>query len=761
MKHYDNDSIEKNRKNKILAVTAVLVVCVLCGFGMVSHHVTSLESRQCLSELEKSAGRLTTEIRNQIYNDYNTLDFTADVMANSPEMTEEQRLYYLKKSCSGIFEDVSVLLPNNTVFTDEGIKTSNIEFSEVLNAEEKGNVACFIPSITEKGKNDIYSVVKVKKPDGKIIGLLCGTIDLQGFVENYLKDTYSGKADVYITDGNNDDFVVNTWKEHVAEKRSSRSERKTKRGFDYNKAIEDMKEGKSGYLICKSTTSNQYYYMRYEPVGIGNMSLMMSVPESTAFANVNSIKRTLYLSAAMVFALCIAYFAYILICERSEKKKNMYMLKIEKTLFSSLTDNKNIYTALKLVTRLFNAKDSIFISIKNSAAEYVYIGDGRKIEFSEWDNGIKESILKIIENYRDVIRGTWVTNKVNAENINKIGFAATLDYNNEIIGIICTANPKKIYFNYNVLEEISIAFSMALQNAAYIETIEKMGTVDSLTGIMNRNSYQSLEDLNSGGSDNISACIYADADGLHTLNNSKGHEEGDKLLKCIAKSMSDRFGMRNTYRIGGDEFISVAYGMTEAEITQRVREAIQDVISSGYHMSVGIGLNRGNYSLEKMKKYAEQRMYENKFLYHHTQDAERRNVMKDKDVQKISVDKDVSEIFLSAVSYNYSGVYILDHETDEVKIVYVPEHFKKTLDKHNNKFRPSMKEYISNFVDGECSRKLNSFLDYTIVEKLLSSGNTLTYVYRKINGDKIRLTVSRSLNYSDNYRESVWIFEKV
>ena len=61
-----------------------------------------------------------------------------------------------------------------------------------------------------------------------------------------------------------------------------------------------------------------------------------------------------------------------------------------------------------------------------------------------------------------------------------------------------------------------------------------MSEIDMLTGVRNRNSYeQNLSIYPSLCKKNLS-CIFADLNGLHELNNTKGHEAGDKMLQFVA-----------------------------------------------------------------------------------------------------------------------------------------------------------------------------------------------------------------------------------
>lgn len=79
---------------------------------------------------------------------------------------------------------------------------------------------------------------------------------------------------------------------------------------------------------------------------------------------------------------------------------------------------------------------------------------------------------------------------------------------------------------------------------------------DPLTGLSNRAYFlQVLEKaLAEAGSDYI-ALLYADLDGFKPINDTYGHDEGDKILKAVAQRFAQAFRQQDTIaRIGGDEF---------------------------------------------------------------------------------------------------------------------------------------------------------------------------------------------------------------
>ena len=71
-----------------------------------------------------------------------------------------------------------------------------------------------------------------------------------------------------------------------------------------------------------------------------------------------------------------------------------------------------------------------------------------------------------------------------------------------------------------------------------------------LTGLRNRNAYaQRLHDYASLENCEI-ASVYVDVNGLHEINNTKGHAAGDQMLRYVGKTMQNDFGARDA--VGAD-----------------------------------------------------------------------------------------------------------------------------------------------------------------------------------------------------------------
>lgn len=156
-----------------------------------------------------------------------------------------------------------------------------------------------------------------------------------------------------------------------------------------------------------------------------------------------------------------------------------------------------------------------------------------------------------------------------------------------------------------------------MQNQILKFKTARIANEDQLTGLLNRNCYETqLKNYPSLCTKTLS-CIYIDVNGLHTLNNQKGHEAGDKMLRFIAKEFQMRFGKNHTYRIGGDEYVAFAMDSNNSTIAQKIQKCVQQVKSQNYHVACGyFTAPAENLDISELIKSAESNMYTAKSEYY-------------------------------------------------------------------------------------------------------------------------------------------------
>lgn len=133
---------------------------------------------------------------------------------------------------------------------------------------------------------------------------------------------------------------------------------------------------------------------------------------------------------------------------------------------------------------------------------------------------------------------------------------------------------------------------------------------DLNVGLKNRNAYESqMHDYPMHCSSTLS-CVYLDVNGLHELNNTRGHAAGDEMLKTVAAKMRDIFGEEYSYRVGGDEFVAFAMDKSAEEMRALIHKLVQEVDEAGYSVAVGTATHSaGGIDMEVLVKSAETRMY--------------------------------------------------------------------------------------------------------------------------------------------------------
>ena len=158
-------------------------------------------------------------------------------------------------------------------------------------------------------------------------------------------------------------------------------------------------------------------------------------------------------------------------------------------------------------------------------------------------------------------------------------------------------------------------------NVKYAQKMEDMAEIDGMTGLYNRSKYL---DVTSGSykKEEQVAVIFWDINFLKKINDTIGHEAGDKLIISVAESIRNVTSDDDCgYRIGGDEFILIMRGGTEKSVRRKIQEwekvleNMQKSVEFPLSVSCGYAFGKGE-DLENVINTADQMMYENKRIIH-------------------------------------------------------------------------------------------------------------------------------------------------
>lgn len=167
--------------------------------------------------------------------------------------------------------------------------------------------------------------------------------------------------------------------------------------------------------------------------------------------------------------------------------------------------------------------------------------------------------------------------------------------------------------------------SLKCQRFLYARKVSILSETDLLTGLCNRNSYEQKLEAYSSMCDHVLSCVYVDVNGLHEMNNTKGHAAGDKMLQFVGKTLQKEFGEKNSFRIGGDEFVALVSDEREESIREKVDRIQLKVEEKSYHVSIGYSVgSTSEKDVSLLISTAEKRMYEAKQLFYKQKGIDRR-----------------------------------------------------------------------------------------------------------------------------------------
>lgn len=281
---------------------------------------------------------------------------------------------------------------------------------------------------------------------------------------------------------------------------------------------------------------------------------------------------------------------------------------------------------------------------------------------------------------------------------------------------------------------------------------------DVLTGLYNRSRYERDLALFQSAKGQRVLCIYADAVGLHEINNHLGHQAGDDMLCCIADGIRHAFPKSPVYRIGGDEFVvlSMETGLEEAE--EKISVLKESLRKRDYEISVGAAESPDGSHLNDAVNRAENTMRHDKADFYRNHGGLRQMRSLNHKLEKLLLEKQDASHFLNVIAPQYKGVYMVNTEKDTCRYIYVPPYFQTMLDRHQGCFSRSLQDYCRELVRQEDRDRIEQLLNYGEVRSRLALGQNVGCVYQKCDGSRIDLRITSYAQDSSDNPELLWIF---
>lgn len=185
-------------------------------------------------------------------------------------------------------------------------------------------------------------------------------------------------------------------------------------------------------------------------------------------------------------------------------------------------------------------------------------------------------------------------------------------FDNLIYEMITSAFANTLASTISYTNKDKEAKTLEIKNETLLEYNQNLNIIsctDELTGIANRRGFmmlgqQAIDEAVKNHSKGV--VVFGDMDGLKNINDTFGHEVGDRAIKAEADLLKKAFRMTDTIgRLGGDEFCVVAIGMTLNSF-ENTRIRMENLCKqynekSGEKFILSISLGAAEISTDNMK----------------------------------------------------------------------------------------------------------------------------------------------------------------
>ena len=357
------------------------------------------------------------------------------------------------------------------------------------------------------------------------------------------------------------------------------------------------------------------YYMVYQPVGLNDWSIL-GIVQTAAVNSPDEKIMHVTIAAITVLATCL-----LLLLLRLSSLNAEYKLKHQELLHQALKAQKeqtdqlfygmtcivDRYTVVDLLkdryeyheyssNNLYPETGSYQNLLDTAARNYIVLSDTENIKMSHLLN--KEYLQKVLHKGNGIMK---IEYSKRTENIYKIMNVVAVEWDEAGI-------PQKVM--------------MIAQDIGKRHELENLANTDGLTGLFNERYFSSV--LHRKEQKKLPFVLYyLDLDHFKPVNDTYGHDMGDKLLKAVAERLLKCIRSNDfAFRIGGDEFaLIISAEMGDSLCMQTKMRIVQSLLLpyeiDGKTLHIGASCGYAVYPLEtedtgKIRILADQRMYAEK-----------------------------------------------------------------------------------------------------------------------------------------------------
>ena len=429
---------------------------------------------------------------------------------------------------------------------------------------------------------------------------------------------YEGQSDCYVVRSNGEVVLSTEVKTVIAELMTNL--------FDYlqqnasvdqpyfDTMVQTLPQGGEGCVLF--TMNGQKYYLIYQPVGIMDWGIIGIVPTGVVDAGMRRVQGVTILVIALLGLLIMAGVVKIQRdAERNRRRELEHHREASDMMFAGMARVVERFAVCDL--------DHDRYQYHERHGEPLYQPEGSYQQMLEQISR-KYVVLTDSENAK-------IPQMLAPENLRRL-----IKTDNDSLKLEYAARDKSAFFMMTIVPmawkgDRLTRVMMIVQDMGKQHLLQSLANTDGLTGLLNKRYFDRVLTVLEQHSQPF-ALFYMDLDRFKPVNDTYGHDVGDKLLKGVSQRLQGCIRSRDyAFRLGGDEFALLLLGPMEPEACASKMNLICEMVAVPYEIdgnTVSVGASCGyalypaeSVDVQQVRHIADQRMYENKQANHARQDG--------------------------------------------------------------------------------------------------------------------------------------------
>ena len=429
---------------------------------------------------------------------------------------------------------------------------------------------------------------------------------------------YEGQSDCYIVRPNGDIVLSTEVKTEIPEQMTnlfdylSQNAKVDQPYFDT--MVQTLPQGGEGCVLY--TLNRQKYYVIYQPLGVLDWGIIGIVPTGVVDAGMRRVQMATIFIITLHGLLIMAGVVKIQRdAERNRRRDLERRREKSDMMFAGMARVVERYAVCDL--------DRDRYQYYERHGEALYPPEGSYQQLLEQISR-KYVVLTDSENAK-------IPQMLAPENLHRL-----IKTDNDSLKLEYAARDKSAFFMMTVVPmawkgDRLTRVMMITQDMGKQHLLQSLANTDGLTGLLNKRYFDRVLTVLEQHCQPF-ALFYMDLDRFKPVNDTYGHDVGDKLLKGIAQRLQGCIRSRDyAFRLGGDEFALLLLGPMTQETCARKMDMICEMIAVPYEIdgnAVRVGASCGyalypaeSIDVQQVCYIADQRMYENKQKNHARQDG--------------------------------------------------------------------------------------------------------------------------------------------